>query len=324
MRPTAQVITAVAVAALALTALAALDLPTTSEPPQEAARADSARAKPAASPSASSTVKQSDPKTAGTGARPTDIGPVSFADAEAAYRARKYGEAAGLFERYVADRPASGVGQFMLGMSAWKAGNLAKAEQAFDAALAIDPTHVKSLMNLARVRIEQKRSDEANALLTRASSIQPGTGEVHRLLGRAFYVQGKMDDAVEAYRHALDLDGQDAWSMNNLGLILLEQQQAEEALPLLAQAVELRKDTPAFHNNLGMALEHTGRFKAAAAAYTDALTADAEYERARQNLARVEAVKGFAEDPMTVDTAAQQAAPAEDTRISRHEKTPGQ
>ncbi len=212
----------------------------------------------------------------------------------------------------------------MLGMSAWKAGDLAKAELAFDAALAIDPTHVKSLMNLARVRIEQQRSDEAIALLTRASGIQPGTGEVHRLLGRAYYVQGKADEAVEAYRHAIELDGQDAWSMNNLGLILLEQQQAEEALPLLVEAVALRKDTPAFHNNLGMALEHTGRFRAAAAAYKDALTADAAYDRARQNLARVEAVKTFEEEPPVVDTAAQQATPVEDARISRHEKTPGQ
>jgi hypothetical protein len=73
-----------------------------------------------------------------------------------------------------------------------------------------------------------------------------------------------------------------------------------------------------------MALEHTGRFRAAAAAYQDALTADAAYDRARLNLARVEAVKGFAEEPVPVDTAAQQAVPAEDARISRHEKTPGQ
>jgi tetratricopeptide (TPR) repeat protein len=317
MQPTAQVTTAVALAALALTALAVLG-PTTS-PPQQA----SARTKPAAPPSASTAPKQRDPKPTRPGPRPTDIGPVSFAEAEAAYRARKYGEAAGLFERYVADRPASGAGQFMLGMSAWKAGDLATAEQAFDAALGIDPHHVKSLMNLARVHIEQKRSDEAIALLTRASGIQPGTGEVHRLLGRAYHVQGKADEAVDAYRHAIDLDGQDAWSMNNLGLILLEQQQAEEALPLLVKAVALRKDTPAFHNNLGMALEHTGRFRAAAAAYQDALTADAAYDRARLNLARVEAVKGFAEETVPLDTAAQQAAPAEDARITRHERTPG-
>jgi tetratricopeptide (TPR) repeat protein len=320
MRPTAQVTTAVALAALALTALAALDRPTTSKPPHQ----ESARLTPAAPPSTPTAPTPVTPGTAATSAAPAISGPVSFADAEAAYRARKYSEAAGLFERYVAERPKSGRGQFMLGMSAWKANDLAKAEQAFDAALAIDPNHVKSLMNLARVRIEQKQSDEAIALLTRADSVQPGTGEVHRLMGRAYHVQRKPDEAIEAYRHAIELDGQDAWAMNNLGLILLEQEQAEEALPLLTKAVALRRDTPAFYNNLGMALEHTGRFKAAAAAYEDALTADAAYDRARQNLARVEAVKTFDEEPTAVDTAAQQAAPVEDARVSRHDKQPGQ
>ena len=46
-----------------------------------------------------------------------------------------------------------------------------------------------------------------------------------------------------------------------------------------------------FHNNHGMALEHTGQFKAAAVAYTRALVADPGYEKAKLNLARVEAVK---------------------------------
>jgi tetratricopeptide (TPR) repeat protein len=320
MRPAAQVTTAIALGALALTALAAAGCSKTAKPPQQ----QSARTPPATPPSLPPAAKSSDATATALIGIPAVSGPVSFAEAEAAYRARKYSEATGLFERYVAERPTSGRGQFMLGMSAWKANDLARAEHAFDAALAIDPKHVKSLVNLARVRIEQKHADEAIALLTRADSLQPGTGEVHRLLGRAYHVQGKRDEAIEAYRHAIELDGQDAWAMNNLGLILLEQQQAEEALPLLTKAVALRTDTPAFHNNLGMALEHTGRFKAAAAAYKDALTADATYDRARQNLARVEAVKGFAEDPAPVDTAAQPAAPVENARISRHEKTPGQ
>jgi tetratricopeptide (TPR) repeat protein len=318
MRPAARVTTAIAIGALALTALAAAGCSKASTPQQE-----SAQVKPAAPPTTPTAPKPVALAKTAASAPPAIGGPVSFAEAEAAYRARKYGEAAALFERYVAERPKSGRGQFMLGMSAWKANDLGKAEQAFDAALAIDPNHVKSLVNLARLRIEQKHTDEAIALLTRADSLQPGTGEVHRLLGRAYHVQGKPDQAIEAYRHAIDLDGQDAWAMNNLGLILLEQEQAEEALPLLTKAVALRTDTPAFHNNLGMALEHTGRFKAAAAAYKDALAADGAYDRARQNLARVEAVETFDEEPPAFETAAHQAAPVEDARISKHEKTPG-
>jgi Flp pilus assembly protein TadD len=92
--------------------------------------------------------------------------------------------------------------------------------------------------------------------------------------------------------------------MNNLGLLLLETKRADEALPLLVRAAELRPDVPAFHNNLGMALEHTGRFRAAATAYTGALTADPGYGKAKQNLARVEAVTGGPEEPLAVEQTA--------------------
>ena len=221
----------------------------------------------------------------------------SFADGEAAYRARKYGDAVAIFEGYTERRPNNAWGHYMLALSAWKHGDLAKSELSFEKSLSIDPHHVKSLVNLSRVFIDQKRYDEATDRLTRASEIEPESSDIFRLLGRTYAALNKTDDAVEAYRRAIELDGRDAWSMNNLGLLLLESKRADEALPLLAGAVELRKDVPEFHNNLGMALERTGRFTAAATAYSDALTADPNYEKAKQNLARVEAVKRGPEAP---------------------------
>jgi tetratricopeptide (TPR) repeat protein len=315
MRPTRHV-----TAVLVLAALAAVGCSKRSEAPKSESK-DSSRVKPATPPIESLALKQTDDKALAANAAPKDTLPASFADGEAAYRGKKYTDATGIFERYVAERPDHAPGHYMLGLSAWKGNDLAKAEKAFDAALAIDPDHVKSLVNKGRVLIEQKRCDEAIALLTRASEIEPESGEVHRLLGRAHHVQGQPDAAVEAYRRAIDLDERDVWAMNNLGLVLMEQQRADEALPLLVEAVALRKDVPAFHNNLGMALEHAGRFKAAAAAYKDALTADPAYDKAKQNLARVEAVKAIGEEP-EVDTVAK--SPAGDTRIATHEKKPGQ
>ena len=222
---------------------------------------------------------------------PKAAGPVSFDEAAAAYEAKNYSEATKLFGEYAERRPKNAWGHFMLGLSASKAGDLAMAESAFEQALAIDPNHTKTLVNLSRVLIDQGRLDDAIVRLTHAAELVPDSADVQRLLGRAYAGQRRTHEAVDAYSHAIALDARDAWSMNNLGLLLLEQGRADEALPPLSKAAELRKDVPAFHNNLGMALEHTGRFKAAAAAYRDALAADAGYVKAQQNLARVEAVK---------------------------------
>jgi tetratricopeptide (TPR) repeat protein len=210
----------------------------------------------------------------------------------------------------------------MLGLSAWKSGDLARAQGAFGKALDRDPNHVKSLVNLGRVLLDAKRPEDALERLTRAADIDPLSGDAHRLLGRAYHAQGKTDEAVDAYRRAIELDPKDGWAMNNLGLLFLEQQRAADALPLLARAAELRKDVPAFHNNLGMALEHTGRFSAAAAAYSGALAADPDYGKAKQNLARVALVKEGPVEPVDPDDVATSAV--EEAEIPRDDEVVGQ
>jgi tetratricopeptide (TPR) repeat protein len=215
------------------------------------ASADSAITKPVTTPIESPVVKPN----GGEELKPVVSTPVtgSFADGKAAYQAKKYGEATSIFESYIERRPGNAWGYYMLGLSAWKNGDLTKSEKAFNQALSIDPNHVKSLVNMSRVFIEQKRFDEAADRLTRASEIDPQSADVYRLLGRTYRAQGKTDEAVDAYQHALELNDRDAWSMNNLGLVLLDAKRADEALPLFAKAAELRKDVPQFQKNLQMA-----------------------------------------------------------------------
>lgn len=218
--------------------------------------------------------------------------PLSFADGQAAYQARKYGEAAAIFEAYTERRPGNAWGHYMLGLSAWKHGDFPKSEKAFEKALSIDPKHVKSLVNQSRLFIDLKRHDDAIDRLSRAVDLDPENREVNRLLAHTYHLQGKTDEAVAVYRQVLEADEYDAWSMNNLGLLLLETDHADEAVPLLTKAVALRKEVAEFHNSLGLALEHTGHFRAAADAFSGALLADPGFEKAKHNLQRVEAVKG--------------------------------
>jgi Flp pilus assembly protein TadD len=267
---------------------------------EKAGTSGSAEAKPLAKSAETFPVKPSGEEGFAADTTTTITGPVSFVDGEAAFQAKKYSDATTIFERYVVQRPKNPWGHYMLGLSAWKGGDFAKAEQAFQMALSLDPQHAKSLTNLSRLFIEQKRLDEAVDTLTRAADAEPDSVEVQRLLGRTYREQGKTEEAVAAYRRAIELNELDAWSMNNLGLLLLGTQRAEEALPLFAKAAELKENEPVFQNNLGMALEHTGRFKAAAAAYKGALAADPGYGKAKLNLARVEAVKGGPEEPFEV------------------------
>ena len=245
-------------------------------------------------------------------------GPVSFADGEAAFQAKHYAEATTLFDEYTARKPQNPWGHYMLALSAWKSGDLVKSEDAFETALRLDPQHMKSYVNLSRVLIDQKRYDDAIETLTKAGEIDPESVTVQRLLARTYSAQHKTDEAIDAYRRAIALDELDAWSMNNLGLLYLEQGFTEDAVPYLARAAEL-KNMPAFFNNLGMALEHQGRFVAAAEAYKGALAADPGYTKSMQNLTRVAAVKSGPEEPF--DLAALARGVVEERKVARDETT---
>ena len=223
---------------------------------------------------------------------------VSYETAEAVYRSGRYEDAARHFEVYTASHPANAFGHYMLGLSAWKSGDLKAAEKAFDAALALDPSHVKSLLNSSRVLLDADRATEALERIERALEIDSASSDGLRLLGRANVALGRTDEAIGAYRRAIVADNGDVWSMNNLGLIYIEAGEAEQALAPLARAVELRPTAPVFRNNLGIALERTGQLLSARKAFEAALTADSTYGKAAASLARVNAQA----DTLSADT----------------------
>jgi Tfp pilus assembly protein PilF len=212
---------------------------------------------------------------------------VTLASAQSAYTQRKYGEAEESFDAYVKRHPDNAFGYYMLGLSAWKHGDLDRARAALEQSLTLDSTNVKTMLNLGRVLLEQGHPADALVQVEAAVNFDSGSAEVYRMKARVQSALGRRDSAEVSYRVALSIDPNDSWSMNNLGLLLIGDGRYEEALKPLARAVELRPESPAFANNLGVALERTGHAGSAAMAYQSALVADSTYTKAQRSLARV-------------------------------------
>jgi predicted Zn-dependent protease len=242
--------------------------------------------------------------TAGEKSRSFAVGTVvpSYADAERAFHRGRYEEAAGMFQAYSESEPDNAWGHYMLGLSSWKTGDHTRALEAFDAALRIEPSHRKSLLNSARVLLETGRPQDALDRVERALAIEPLSGEGLRLKGRAHHELGQIAEAIDAYERALALDDRDVWAMNNLGYLYIQQGRSDAALLPLARAVEIRSNVPVFQNNFGTALERSGHFVAARGAYEAALQADSTYGKAAVGLARVNA-HGAESDTSSVDVA---------------------
>lgn len=212
---------------------------------------------------------------------------VTYKEAESVFLEKNYEEATELFTLYTDRRSENPWGYYMLGLSAWKSGQLGLAETALQTALELDPRHVKSWINLARVLLDEERADEALEMVDEALALEPESSVAYRLRGRALHQSGRLDDAIDAYRQAILIDDADVWSMNNMGLVLIEQERFEEALPPLARAVGLEPGIPIFFNNLGAALERTGHYRAAEDAFRSVLALDDGYMKAEISLARV-------------------------------------
>ncbi|MDH3224169.1 MAG: tetratricopeptide repeat protein, partial [Gemmatimonadota bacterium] len=137
---------------------------------------------------------------------------VSYEEAESAYHDGAYGLAVDLFEAYTNQRPENPWGQYMLGLSAWKAGHLDLAELALTESVALSPNHVKGRVNLARVLLEAGRPQEALEHARHAEDVDPTSVQAKRTLARALESSGDVDGALAMYEEALWIAPEDAWS----------------------------------------------------------------------------------------------------------------
>lgn len=100
------------------------------------------------------------------------------------------------------------------------------------------------------------------------------------------------DGAIEAYRHALEIDANLPDVHLNIGRLLHEKGELAEAEHHYRLALELRPDEAVAAFNLGVALQDLERYTEAAEAYEATLALDASFADAHYNLATVYEILG--------------------------------
>ncbi|MEG4535302.1 tetratricopeptide repeat protein [Microcoleus sp. D2_18a_D3] len=86
-------------------------------------------------------------------------------------------------------------------------------------------------------------------------------------LGNSLQESGRFDEAVAAYKKAIELNPNFSWSYHSLGDVLLKVEKWEEAVAAYKNAVELNPDFSWSYHNLGDALLKLRQWEEAAAAY---------------------------------------------------------
>ena len=143
-------------------------------------------------------------------------------------------------------------------------------------------------LNQAGIRLAQQgRLEEALESFRRALQIQPGLAQSHNNLGITLQDLGRREEAVASYQRALALKPDYAMAYNNLGTALKEQEKIDEAVDCFRRALQLKADDLMACSNLASALKEQGQLIEAAACYRRALELKPDFAEGYADLGSV-------------------------------------
>jgi len=154
-----------------------------------------------------------------------------------------------------------------LGDGEARAGNEAAAAEAYRAALRAAPGYVPAHISLGRLHFAGGRYLEAATALRRGLEIDDDgmfgrDADLWDKLGYALSRQGRISDAIAAYRQALSHDPQHVGALANLALALLESGETQDAVANYESAVVLAPERAELRSNLLLALNYSDAFSA--------------------------------------------------------------
>ncbi|MEM9018445.1 MAG: tetratricopeptide repeat protein, partial [Verrucomicrobiota bacterium] len=131
-------------------------------------------------------------------------------------------------------------------------GRYSEAEAGFLEYLRYRPRSVACLCNLGVLKIAMKNFSEAEYFLEKAIAIDAESGLAYYLLGRTYFLQGKLDDALDKLEVGLTHDPQNAKAHNSVGVISSKKGWVTRAERAFTNAVSIDPKYGDAHFNLAV------------------------------------------------------------------------
>jgi len=176
--------------------------------------------------------------------------------------------------------------RYWLGRAQMEMGDKAAAQRTWDAGLRLSTDHAGILEGLARLAVERGETSKAYNLLTRMVHIGKAEGWTHRMLADLARRRGHWGDALQHWRDAMALDGEDAGSLRTEVDLAILAGDTVTAVQAGRQALALRSDGPGY-GSLGQALFAARRYDEAAGVLRRAVELEPSEPQHRINLANV-------------------------------------
>ena len=145
---------------------------------------------------------------------------------------------------------------------------------------AIKPDYVIAY-NMGVALQNQGKLEEALEAYKKTLITRPDYVDAHYNMGNALQAQGNLEDAIKAYGKVLSIKPDYAEAYYNMGVTFQEQGNLEEALEAYGKVLSIKPDYADAYKNMGYAFQGQGNLEEAIKAYKEALSIKPDYENLR-------------------------------------------
>ena len=138
-------------------------------------------------------------------------------------------------------------------------GNLQVAEALLKRATEIDPKNKFAWNNLGLIYLGTRQDDQAIACFKKQIEVNPYDEFAYNNLGRVYWQERKYDDAVSAFNKQLENNPLDKFAHSNLGAMYAEWHKYDLAVPELEKAASLTPENAELQVTLGDAYLNLGQ-----------------------------------------------------------------
>ena len=177
----------------------------------------------------------------------------------------------------VADAYADAGALHQRGIIAFQEKRPEEAEALIRRAIALDPGNAVFHFNLGNVLRASRRPVEALQSFDRAIAAKPDQAEAHFSRGVTLHELGQFEAAAASYAKAIVIRPGHAQAQSNRGAALKELKRLPEALACYDEAIRIQPGFADAHSNRGVLLNELGRFDAAVESYSLAIKLKPDY-----------------------------------------------
>ncbi|CAI5451119.1 unnamed protein product [Caenorhabditis angaria] len=171
----------------------------------------------------------------------------------------------------------------LLGDSWTEIGDYEKAEKYFELSMRIDPLRVNSLVNWAKIRIRQNRTNEANQLFGKALELEPNSSDVLFNIGWSSQKMGDFNRSISYYQKALKTNPNHFETLETYANLLQKLGNYSESEKYFAKIVEIHPDAASSWTNYGAILHLNRKYEKALKMYEKGLEIEPENRICQQN-----------------------------------------